>query len=82
MTYNMNVIKLIDKMFEIAGHPERYEDVKHIDEWDSQYTITNAQYNEFIKWGENYLTHRLNMYSKSAKIEMQWFTLAYGFKIV
>ena len=82
MTYNMNVIKLIDKMFEIAGHAERYENVKHIDGWYSKYTITKSQYNEFLKWGENYLTHRLNMYSKSAKIEMQWFTLAYGFKIV
>lgn len=78
----MNVIKLIDKMFEIAGHAERYEDVKHIDGWESKYTITDAQYREFISWGEYYLTHRLNMYSKMAKTEMQWFTLAYGLKVI
>jgi hypothetical protein len=35
---------LIDKMFEIAGHPLKFEDVEgRTDNWFQEYTMTEAQ---------------------------------------
>jgi hypothetical protein len=36
--------ELIDKMFELAGHPLKFEDVEgRKDNWFQQYTMTEAQ---------------------------------------
>ena len=47
---------LIDKMFELAGHSLRYEDViGRQDNWFQQYTMTEDQNKEWRKWGIEYL---------------------------
>lgn len=44
--------ELIDKMFEIAGHPLKFEDVEgRTDNWFQQYTMTEAQNEEWRDWG-------------------------------
>ena len=50
---NKLVLKeLIDKMFEIAGHPLKFEDVEgRKDNWFQQYTMTEAQNEEWREWG-------------------------------
>lgn len=51
--------EIIDKMFEIAGHDLRYEDVKgRKDNWYQQYTMTEAQRDEWRDWSIKYLKKR------------------------
>ena len=75
------LIDLINKMFEIAGHQVTYDDVKdRKDNWFQEWTMTMAQGDEWRAWGEKYLKKQLRLTAKSAELEMQWASLAWGLK--
>ena len=79
---NQAVIDLINKMFEIAGHQVTYDDVKdRKDDWFQQWTMTEAQHNEWQKWGKKYFMKKFNMYAARAEKEMMWASLMWGLKI-
>jgi len=71
---NKLVLKeLIDKMFEIAGHPLKFEDVEgRTDNWFQQYTMTEAQNEEWRDWGIKLIMkkHRYNKYLADREIRM------------
>jgi hypothetical protein len=71
---NKLVLKeLIDKMFEIAGHPLKFEDVEgRTDNWFQQYTMTEAQNEEWQDWGTKFIMkkHRYNKYLADRKMRM------------
>ncbi len=47
------IIDLINKMFEIAGHPVTFDDIKdRKDAWYTEWTMTVDQNDEWQKWGE------------------------------
>ena len=74
--------ELIDKMFEIAGHPLKFEDVEgRTDNWFQQYTMTEAQNEEWQDWGIKLIMkkHRYNKYL--ADREMRMLDLYCGLKI-
>lgn len=73
---------LINKMFEIAGYEVKYEDLlERKDDWYNQYTWTEAQYQEWRKFGEEFLYKKFARTKKGAKSEMAMFNLNYGLKI-
>ena len=75
------VIDMINKMFEIAGHAVTYEDVKdRKDAWYTDWTITEAQYDEWKAWGKKYLQTKLRMYAKMAERQMEMIGLMWGLK--
>ena len=75
------VIDMINKMFEIAGHAITYEDVKdRKDAWYTDWTITEAQYDEWKAWGKKYLQTKLRMYAKMAERQMEMIGLMWGLK--
>jgi hypothetical protein len=80
---NKLVLKeLIDKMFELAGHPLKFEDVEgRKDNWFQQYTMTEAQNEEWRDWGIKLIMkkHRYNKYL--ADREMRMLDLYCGLKI-
>jgi len=80
---NKLVLKeLIDKMFEIAGHPLKFEDVEgRTDNWYQQYTMTEAQNEEWRDWGIKFIMkkHRYNKYL--ADRHMRMLDLYCGLKI-
>lgn len=80
---NKMILKeLIDKMFEIAGHPLKFEDVEgRTDNWFQQYTMTEAQNEEWREWGTKFIMkkHRHNKYL--ADREMRMLDLYCGLKI-
>ena len=74
--------ELIDKMFELAGHPLKFEDVEgRKDNWFQQYTMTEAQNEEWRDWGIKLIMkkHRYNKYL--ADREMRMLDLYCGLKI-
>ena len=73
---------LIDKMFELAGHSLRYEDViGRQDNWFQQYTMTQDQNDEWRKWGIEYLRKKKRWTKKMAEREMVMIDLYCGLKI-
>ena len=75
------VIDLINEMFRIAGHAVTYEDIKdRKDAWYTDWTMTEAQYNEWQLWGKKYLMKHLRCYSKTAEREMAMIGLMWGLK--
>jgi hypothetical protein len=79
--WQLAVVDLINKMFEIAGHSVTYKDVKdRKDAWYSEWTMTVDQYEEWKRWGEKYLQKKLNMYPKSAEKQMSYVGLMWGLK--
>ena len=73
---------LIDKMFEIAGHDTRYEDViGRQDDWYAQYTMTTQQCEEWMAWGEKYLRIKKRWSKEMCKREMAMINLYCGLKI-
>jgi hypothetical protein len=75
------VIDLINEMFRIAGHEVTYDDVKgRTDAWYSDWTMTEAQYSEWKKWGKKYLMKNLRRYAKPAEREMDMIGLMWGLK--
>jgi len=76
------VIDLVNEMFRIAGHSVTYEDVKdRKDQWFNEYTMTEAQNEEWKLWGKKYFQKKLNMYAKQAEKEMMWANLMWGLKL-
>ena len=74
---------LIDKMFEIAGHDVKYEDiVERKDNWFWDWTMTMAQRDEWMEWGVDYL-RKNNRYTtkKQAEINMSWVDMQWGLKV-
>ena len=75
------VIDMINKMFEIAGHEVTYDDIKdRKDNWFHQWTMTEAQYDEWKAWGKKYLQTKLRMYAKMAERQMEMIGLMWGLK--
>jgi hypothetical protein len=75
------VVDMINKMFEIAGHAVTYEDVKdRKDAWYSEWTMTEAQYDEWKAWGKKYLQTKLRMYAKMAERQMEMIGLMWVLK--
>ena len=73
--------ELIDKMFEIAGYPLKFEDVEgRTDNWFQQYTMTEAQNKEWRDWGVKFLKTK-RYYKKLAEREMAMIDLYCGLKI-
>lgn len=79
---NQAVIDLINEMFHIAGHAVTYDDVKdRKDNWFLEWTMTEAQYDEWLLWGKRYLMKKLRRYAKMAEREMAMVGLMWGLKI-
>ena len=75
------VVDMINKMFEIAGHDVTYDDIKdRKDNWFQEWTMTEAQYDEWQKWGKKYLQKNLRYYAKMAERQMQMIGLMWGLK--
>ena len=73
---------IINKMFEIAGHDVIYDDIAgRKDDWYTQWTMTEAQNDEWKKWMENYFKKDCKMYVKLAKNEAAMCSLMWGLKI-
>jgi hypothetical protein len=76
------VVDLINEMFKIAGHQVTYDDIKdRKDNWFQEWTMTEQQYDEWIKWGKKYLMKNLKMYAKQAEKEMTWVGLQWGLSV-
>lgn len=74
--------ELIDKMFEIAGHPLKFEDVEgRTDNWFQQYTMTEAQNKEWKDWGTKFIQKKKRYNKQYAQREMAWLDLYCGLKI-
>lgn len=74
---------LIDKMFEIAGHDVKYEDiVDRKDNWFWDWTMTMEQRDQWMEWGVEYL-RKNNRYTtkKQAEINMSWVDMQWGLKV-
>ena len=80
---NKLVLKeLIDKMFEIAGHDLKFEDVEgRTDNWFQQYTMTEAQNEEWREWGIKLIMKKRRYNRYLADREMRMLDLYCGLKI-
>ena len=75
------VVDVINKMFEIAGHPITYDDVKdRQDDWYTQWTMTMEQSDEWKNWGVSEIRKRFRYNKKWAEKEMGMITLMWGLK--
>jgi len=73
---------LINKMFEIAGHPVTFEDISgRTDNWYQQWTMTEEQNKEWREWGAKYIKKEKRLYKAYAERQMAMFDLNYGLKI-
>lgn len=74
--------EIIDKMFEIAGHPLKFEDVEgREDNWFQQYTMTTEQNKEWREWGTKLLAKKRRYGKIMAERGMAWIDLYCGLKI-
>jgi hypothetical protein len=74
--------ELIDKMFEIAGHDLKFEDVEgRTDNWFQQYTMTEIQNEEWKEWGTELLAKKRRYGKKLADREMRMLDLYCGLKV-
>jgi hypothetical protein len=74
--------ELIDKMFEIAGHDLKFEDVEGRKEnWFQQYTMTEAQNEEWRDWGIKLIMKKRRYNKYLADREMRMLDLYCGLKI-
>ena len=72
---------IINRMFEIAGHAVRYEDIKgRTDNWFQQWTMTVDQAEQWKRWGAEYLRKQLRLNKAAAEREMLWANLQWGLK--
>ena len=75
------VIDMINEMFKIAGHDVTYDDIKdRKDDWYTNWTMTEAQYDEWKSWGEKYLRKKFRMNSKLVERQMSMIGLMWGLK--
>jgi hypothetical protein len=76
------VVDLLNEMFKIAGHQITYDDIKdRKDNWFQEYTMTEAQHDEWMEWGANYFKKKLSVPAYRAEKEMMWVSLMWGLKI-
>lgn len=76
--------ELINQMFIIAGHPEvSYNDILgRQDAWYTEWTMTEAQRDEWKEWCFNYLKKNKKAWTKRlVEREVAMFDLCYGLKI-
>jgi len=74
--------ELIDKMFELAGHDLKFEDVEgREDNWFQQYTMTEEQNKEWREWGTKLIKKKKRYNKYLAEREMAWLDLYCGLKI-
>jgi len=74
--------ELIDKMFELAGHDLKFEDVEgRKDNWFQQYTMTEAQNEEWREWGIKLIMKKRRYNRYLADREMRMLDLYCGLKI-
>jgi hypothetical protein len=74
--------EVVDKMFEISGHPLKFEDVAgREDNWYQQYTMTEAQNTEWREWGTAFIKKKMRYKEKLASREMAMIDLYIGLKI-
>ena len=74
--------EVIDKMFEISGHPLKFEDVAgREDNWYQQYTMTESQNKEWREWGTALIKKKMRCKEKIASREMAMIDLYIGLKI-
>lgn len=74
--------EIIDKMFEIAGHNLKFEDVEgRTDNWFQQYTMTETQNKEWRDWGTKFIAKKKRHLRKIAGREMAMIDLYCGLKI-
>jgi hypothetical protein len=80
---NKLVLKeLINKMFEIAGHSLKFEDIEgRKDNWFQQYTMTEAQNEEWRSWGIKFIMKKLRYNKFTADREIRMLDLYCGLKI-
>lgn len=74
---------LINKMFEIAKHDIKYEDIiDREDDWYTYWTMTEKENAEWREWGTKYIKKELKHLTESqCKTEMEMIDLNYGLKI-
>ena len=76
------VVDMINEMFRIAGHAVTYDDIKdRKDDWFHEWTMTEAQNEEWKSWGKKYFQKNFRMYAKQAEKEMMWINLMWGLKL-
>ena len=72
---------LINKMFEIAGHPITFNDIKdRKDDWYTQWTMSVEQNDEWKEWGVEEIRKRFRYNKKWAEKEMAMISLMWGLK--
>jgi hypothetical protein len=75
------IIDLINEMFKIAGHVVTYNDViGRTDAWYNEWTMTEDQYDQWQKWGKQYLMKNLKFTAQGAEKEMGMVGLMWGLK--
>jgi hypothetical protein len=75
------LIDILNKMFEIAGHNVTFEDIKgRQDPWYTEWTMTQAQYDEWQKWGVKEIKKRMKFTDVYAQREMAMIGLNWGLK--
>jgi len=74
---------IINKMFELAELDVTFDDIiGRTDDWFTQYTMTEDQYDQWKQWGGKYLMKQLKLTEKKADYEMSMVGLMYGLKFV
>lgn len=73
---------IINQMFIISGNDCTYDEIENrTDFWFNQMTMTDEQFEEWQKWGTNYLRKKLKFKKELAEREMAMVGLNYGLKI-
>lgn len=75
------LVDAINKMFEIAGHPVTYDDIKdRKDDWFTDWTMTVEQNEKWKEWGISEIRKRFRSKKIHAEREMAMLALNYGLK--
>jgi hypothetical protein len=75
------LIDIINQMFIIAGHEVTYDDIKdRKDDWFNEWTMTEAQNEEWKDWGIAYFRKVFKANKILAVKNMLWFNLQWGLK--
>lgn len=83
MKQQTNVLEaIVNQMFIIAGHNVSYNDVlNRKDDWYNQWTMTEAQSQEWKEWSVNYLRKKKRWGKTMAEREVAMIDLYCGLKI-
>jgi len=73
------IVDILNEMFKIAGHDVTYEDIKgREDAWYTQWSMTEAQCDEWQNWGQKYLKKKFRLSDIYAQREMAMIGLMWG----